>query len=743
LAVTFGAMRIGLVLVFLFLAMPLEAAQVAGIVVDASGAPVAGARVTAGNATATTADDGTFELTTPEGVTEITAVADGFSPATLTVSGNDDNARLILRPAQLVDAVVVTASRGAARLSTPTATTVVTSAELLTSAAGSLDDALRNTPGFSLFRRSSSRVSNPTTQGVTLRGVSGSGASRTLVLADGVPLNDPFGSWVYWNRLPVAAIDRVEVVRGATGDLYGADALGGVVQVLTFAPGRTRFRATGEAGSHDTARFSGYGGTQRGLWNVDAAGEWLRTDGAFVVGEEARGAVDVRADSDYSNGFLGAGYNPGPWHAGVRLSLYDEDRGNGTPLVVNSTRWTQVAGEAGGSAGSGAWLARASGGTQDYYQTFSAVAAVAGVPRATERLTFSQQIPASFSTVSGQFTRGVDTTTWLMGAEFKRTDSTFEETRYSVTGVPSGPFVMGGTESIGAFFTRASLVPVDALTVVIGARGDFWQSTPTDGALVEHSTAFFSPRASAAYALSTTTSVHAAVYRAHRTPTLNELHRGFSVGATVTNANPELDPERLTGFDGGVLFSLDRASARVTGFFNQLDGAITNVTVARPPGAPANQITRQRQNTDTVRATGLELEADVRPHPRLTVGGVVVLTRSTFADAPVQPAIEGNRVPQVPTYQLGATVTYVDPRGFTGALQARRLGAQFDDDLNVFELASYGVLDLSLSQEVRRGLHAFVAVENLFDADYDTGRTPVRTIGWPRSIRVGVRVFLP
>ena len=64
---------------------------------------------------------------------------------------------------------------------------------------------------------------------MTLRGVSGSGASRTLVLADGVPLNDPFGSWVYWNRIPFAAVDRVEVVRGATGDLYGAGSLGGVV----------------------------------------------------------------------------------------------------------------------------------------------------------------------------------------------------------------------------------------------------------------------------------------------------------------------------------------------------------------------------------------------------------------------------------------------------------------------------------------------------------------------------------
>src|SRR4030095_6053068 len=134
------------------------------------------------------------------------------------------------------------------------ADTLLTSAERATMAAGALDDALRSTPGFTLFRRSSSRVANPTTQGVTLRGVSGAGSSRTLVLADGVPLNDPFGSWVYWNRIPLAAIDRVEVVRGATGDLYGAGALGGVIQLLTVQPNRTRARATIHGGSHDTFR---------------------------------------------------------------------------------------------------------------------------------------------------------------------------------------------------------------------------------------------------------------------------------------------------------------------------------------------------------------------------------------------------------------------------------------------------------------------------------------------------------
>ena len=148
-------------LLCLLVAAPLYAARVAGVVIDASGAPVAGATVAAGGVSATTGDDGSFVLADAPDGAEVQVMAAGFAPVSLTVGADAESLRVVLQPAPLVDTVVVTATRGAARLATPEATTVLTSAELLTSPAGSLDDALRNTPGFSLFRRSSSRVSNP------------------------------------------------------------------------------------------------------------------------------------------------------------------------------------------------------------------------------------------------------------------------------------------------------------------------------------------------------------------------------------------------------------------------------------------------------------------------------------------------------------------------------------------------------------------------------------------------------
>ncbi|MGE0444985.1 MAG: TonB-dependent receptor [Vicinamibacterales bacterium] len=718
------------------IAAPLHAQSgVEGVVLDASGAPIPNATVTVDGQSMTTGDDGRFSFPAAAPGATIQVSAPGFASNTARPDGTAE-VRVTLHPAPLNEAVVVTTSRGADRLSTATATTVVTSAELLNSAGGALDDILRNTPGFSLFRRSSSRVSNPTTQGVTLRGVSGSGASRTLVLADGQPLNDPFGSWVYWNRIPEAAIDRVEVVRGSTGDLYGANALGGVVQVLTLAPNRTRLRVMAEGGSHDTARGSVYGSTKRDLWEVFGSAEVLRTGGVHVVGEESRGTIDARAASDYGTFLVGGIYNPGDWHAGVRVSYYDENRGNGTPVQINTTNQTVVAGEAGGTAAGGAWQARLSGGTQDYFQTFSFVFA----GRGGERLTRDQTMPTAFANYSAQFTRALGEATVLVGMEGKRTSGTMEELNYAASGVVTASPITGGVETSNALFGRVSLVPADSLTVVLGARADFWRSSPEISTSPKHSANFISPRASAEYRLSDVASVHGSVYRAHRTPSLNELHRGFSVGSIITNANPELDPERLTGFEGGLLLAQGTTSARVTAFFNQLDGAVTNVTISDPGVTP---IIRQRQNTDTLRSTGVEIEADFRPFERWSYGALAVFTRSRLSETPEQPQLEGNHTPQVPSYQFGGNVTYADPRGFTGSMQLRVLGSQYDDDLNVFELDPFAVVDLTLSQELIRGLNVFAAVENLFNKDYDTGRTPLRTVGWPRSFRMGVRVFLP
>ena len=716
-------------------------AEIRGAVVDLSGAAVPDATVTliadGKEQPVPLADDGTFSLSTRAGILRVTA--EGFDELNVQFDGTSPMLRLVLQPATFADSVVVTAERGATRLPTAASATVLSSAELANAAAGALDDVLRQTPGFTLFRRSSSRTANPTTQGVTLRGVSGSGASRTLVLADGVPLNDPFGSWVYWNRVPIAAIDRVEVVRGGAGDLYGADALGGVIQVLTFSPRRPRLRAMVDGGSHSTGRGSFFGGTTLGRWTATAAGEWVGTDGALVLDPQVAGPVDVRAESDYRTGFASFGTQREQWRASARVSGYSEDRGNGTPVQINTTDWRQISGEVSGFAIGGSWEAHIAGGSQDYYQTFSAVA----TDRRTERLSMEQTTPSDFFSLSGQWSRLMGDHTLLLGAETHFTDSTVEEFRYAlISGVNTrtGPFLVGGEERNAAIYGRLRSAVTNRLTLSLGLRGDFWRSEPVLQTLPTKSVSFFSPRLSAGFRASDWVTVQAAVYRAHRTPTLNELHRGFRVGNVIVNPNVLLEPEQLNGVEGGALFARGGVSIRVTGFFNELEGAVANVTVLTTP----TLITRVRENSDEIRAKGIEFETDLRLHPTLTVNAQTTFTSSHYRGSIATPDLEGNRVPQVPRVQFGAGVTWT-PDWVTVAAQARGSGHQYDDDVNTpaFQLNPFGVLDLLVSRQIARTFTGYLSIENLFDKDYDTGRTPLRTIGWPRTIRVGVRVAIP
>jgi len=160
-----------------------------------------------------------------------------------------------MKLAELREETVVTANRIETRTGeTPASIVILPRAEIETSAAPTMDDTLRQVAGFSIFRRSSSRNANPTTQGVSLRGVGASGASRTLVLFDGVPLNDPFGGWVQWNRVSAVGVERAEVLRGGASSLYGNGSLSGTINLIPRVP-REKFIFSAEAVGFRIYRF--------------------------------------------------------------------------------------------------------------------------------------------------------------------------------------------------------------------------------------------------------------------------------------------------------------------------------------------------------------------------------------------------------------------------------------------------------------------------------------------------------
>lgn len=683
-----------------------------------------------------TGADGRFEFTTD--ATEnirVIVTAPGFAEAVVTLSRGGVRAfEVTLQPAPFFEAIQVTSSRGETAQADPTVTTAVfSSLELLTSGPLTIDDALKMVPGFTLFP--SSRVSNPTSQTVMLRGIGGSNVSRALVLADGVPLNDAFGGWVYWNKVPHAAIDRIEVLRGGGSDLYGPDAVGGVVQILTLHPARAMARALVEGGNLGTGRVSLFGGGRNHGWSYTAAGEWFTTDGYIIVPGDERGPVDTKAGSKHRSAMASVGFQAANgWRFDIGGNVFSENRRNGTLVQVNDTDARQGTGEVAGAVAGGALSARVFGGTQGYDQAFSTVSAEP--PRVSEELDQTQRVPTRVVGASVQWTRPWMRHSVLLGGETRFIKGNTVERQYA-GGRVIGTSDEGGRQRIGAAFVRATFLLTDRLIVVAGAHGDGWHSDAQNVSFSQ-TVGSFSPRTSFSYRIADSrlgVVVRGSVYRGFRAPTLNELYRDFRIGHNVTISNEALRPEKLTAAEGGLLFSRGRASARVTGFWNVLNDTITNVTIST---SPALNI-RQRQNADKVRSTGVELEGDLRLPHAVTLRITSAFTSSRFKG---RTRLRNYRVPQVANYNVGFNIRY-DGQVWIGSGQLRVSGPQFDDDVNTLPLRRSTVFDAFAGRRIARGLSAFVAVENLFDSDYDVTRLPVPTIGLPRAVRSGLQLAFP
>ena len=607
------------------------------------------------------------------------------------------------------------------------------------------DDFLRQVPGFSLFRRTSSLVANPTTQGASLRGIGPSGASRSLVLFDGVPLNDAFGGWVYWSQINLRHAERMDVVRGGGSAAWGNTALGGVIQIVPRLPEPRTLESQFTLGSQGTWETSVYGSDRRGAFGMAIEARAFSTDGYKRVRADQRGAVDIRSDASHEVINLLADYEfPGAARLTVRGTLFEETRGNGTPLTKNSTDTSRLHLKLEGDPDADfTWRLDGYGVRSEYRSTFSSVRP----DRNSEVLVLEQY--AVPSTTFGGGWRG----TWQSmdaGAVTLGTDWVGVRGRTQERVVFAGDDrIAGGRQLLGGVYAEHDWKPVERLHWQAGLRMDYWRSydgynQPPNGVREDFSSRdriVFNGRAGLSREFGHDFVARSAVYQAFRVPTLNELYRPFQVGADVTQANAMLDPERLLGVEVGLDYGTGSAfEVRNTLFYNAVRNPILNVTIGTNPNT-GGQL-RQRRNIEETRVYGWESEMRVRPADEWSAFLRYALTDARVRQANDQPELVGKRLAQVPRHviSMGTTHQWWD-RGPEITLQARWSDAQFEDDLNQRRLGSYPLVDVSLEQRINEYGSVFLAVENLLDRSYPDGITGngLVTEGRPRSYQAGVR----
>jgi outer membrane receptor protein involved in Fe transport len=742
---------------------------------DKSGASVPGAKVQvltksySANATADSSGAFTFE-NIPDTSGTLTISAQGFTIVTLpwiAAANTPVHLEITLVPATVNQQVQVTANRAATLLAdVPVSDVELTREDLQNTPALTLDDDLRQVPGFSLYRRSSSRTANPTTQGVSLRGLGANGASRALILEDGIPLNDPFGGWVYWDRVPAESLSRVEIAQEGASSLYGSDALGGVVQFISRPAEPAGISLETSYGNQNTPDLSLWAGGQKGRWESTFAGEVFNTDGYILVPQADRGPVDTRAGSEHGTADLRIGRKIGTdSEIFARGSYLDETRQNGTPLQTNDTKLGQGALGANLQLGSfGALSLRFYADVQTYHQGFSSVTSVV-TNRDTETQTDLQTVPSQGVGGSAVWSRQVGRRqTVVAGFDDHEEIGASHDIQFT-KGVPAAHQSSGGRQRTVGIFGEDLIQLTPRWLLSLSARLDHWSNfdastvripigtgMPSDLEFADRSQNAFSPRATLRHQINANISWDASVYRAFRAPTLNELYRSFRQGNTLTDSNAALTAEHLTGGDTGI--AVDTFQRRLqfhgTFFFNQIVNPVANVTctaLATPlaicPAPIANTILRVRDNLGRENAPGFEIGTTGRITHDLDLSVGYQFVDSKVSSFPASPALVGLWIAQVPHNALTFQARYSNPRIVVLSIDGRMIGKQFDDDLNSFPLGRFFVLDVSASRSIGRAVELFAAAENLFNVKYQTAATPVPQLGLPIAARFGFRFEFP
>jgi outer membrane receptor protein involved in Fe transport len=753
-----------------FCAAPVLAQNISGIVADAQNAPIENATVSLANqnkVVSQTRTDREGKFSFPAGNQTnlfLKIAADGFAPFEKRLSENDfgGELKIVLEPQNLRADVTVSVAQTETRLSeTPASVVVLTRENLETTAAPTVDDALRQIAGFNLFRRSSSRTTNPTAQGANFRGLAGSGAARASVLLDGVSVNDAFGGWTYWSRIPRSSLEQAEVLRGGASALYGDAALSGAVNLRTksFAD-EPVFRLATSAGTQKTFDASAFGAIGKNGWSVLSSFDTFQTGGYIPVAEEERGAADARANSRYQNGFLTVEKRFSTQRRGdaeifqngrifLRGNYFAERRDNGTRLTDNQTRFRQLSGGADFTVENvGAFQIRAFVEKQIYDQTFSAISN----NRNAETLSRVQRVPSQSAGANLNWSRSFGDHFVSAASDFREVRGASDETIFqnnraaSIVGA-------GGRERAAALSAQDFWRVSDKLNFSFGARFETWKNfdafsatrnlttnqTQTNVFPPRRETAF-SPRLAALYQINQNFSLYGSFAKSFRAPTLNELYRAFRVGNVLTLANENLKAERADTFEGGLNFIGAKRKLNLRGnlFFTRVARPVVSVTLTSAP----NLITRQRQNVGATRAVGFELDGEFLVRKNWRVSASYLFVDSRVADFPANPVLVDKFLPQVARRQFAFQSLYRLSARLALALQGRFSGAQFEDDLNALKLRPLATFDAFASYKFPKRFEIFMAIENVFGNRYDIGLTPNRTVAAPRFVRAGLRFDL-
>jgi vitamin B12 transporter len=605
-----------------------------------------------------------------------------------------------------LDEVVVVANRAPEPLSkVGSSVTVLNDAAIKDSQQTVVSDLLAQTPGVTFARYGG--VGQTTS--VFIRGAE---SDQTVVVIDGVQLNDPSttAGGFDFAKLLTSDISRIEILRGAQSTLYGSQAMGGVINIITAEP-TTPFGGdvTLEGGSHDTGYFNGaIGGKDDALmWRL--SGNWYGTSGIPAFDEVYGGKRLCASQIGGGSGQMRYDFTP-DLELDVR-GYYTQSRtdfdGNDTPT--------------------GAF-----GDDSEYGKTSQFLEYTGLTLRSPDR-TFTNRVAFQYTDSDTRYydPKVIDSDpqlnppttvtfygfggnvreeyqgTWqfapqyqaVFGAQHERSTIDTDSPAYDFT----TPAPLRNFATIDSGYVQLQGEVLSGLTLTAGDRYD------RHDVYGGHST----DQVAAAWALNDNqTILRASFGQGFKAPSLYQLYSNYG--------NTALQPEQSHSWDTGVEQHAWDGRVMVSATYFQSDSRdlIEFFDCTTPGPLCATEPSGYYANIERAAAHGVELQSTVNPTAELSLAANYTFTDTE--DKSPGSATFGNELPRRPKDAANASATYRWPSQLSTTVATRYAGPSYDDAANDIKLGGYVLVDLRVSYALRDRLEVYARVENIADKHYET-----------------------
>ena len=680
-----------------------------------------------------TEDDGSYRIEgIPAGTYSVTAKMVGYMPLTTKVTiGTGESAVLdfdMVSVAIWMKGIVVTATRTESPVEDVPASTILIAEEDATRvSAMDVDDVLRMYPGIDVERPNGFLGRGR----VSLRGV-GNEPGRTLILVDGAPMNKADTGSFNWNRVPLCDVQRIEIIKGPVSALYGSNAMGGVINIITKKPSEG-FSAELRPlyGSLNTLGCDLVLLGKRDRLGLKLSASYLASDGYISEPPEERDEYTIKRDLKQSTVSCRMSYDLSESSTvSVGYSRFDDHRGEGKryrheegvyrrwdtdafdleyrtrgkfPLEFKTKLYCNVEHYY--------WnRERMRKGKYTWYEVT--------VPRVDGGAMIQASFDTDFGGAEGVLTSGLD----------YRYGSVHGEDAYRIKkDRPSDLKITNrGKQQTVSFFVQECL-KTSRMNILLGGRYDLIRSY--DGKFEDPSGFLpsekygekrwkgFTPRLGLVYLPREGTRLWASVGSAFRAPILDDLYRNGIFRGRIYKANPELEPETITSAEVGVEHRIGKAfKVRLSAYYSVGRNYFYPVKVGKDPDTGRDLY--QRQNIGKVKIYGLEPELSYSPTEGLRCFANATLNSSKIAEFRPRPELEGKYLEYTPKFKANVGILYADPKLFAVGLIWRYVGKVYVDPENTGKIDPYYVVDLKLSRQIGRYGEVSVSVKNLLDREY-------------------------